>query len=85
MKFFPAGASGGAAAVSALAAPFAGVAWVPTGGIGPDDLREYLDLPGVVAVGGSWMTPRDAIAARDVGRMTRLTAEAVALATGSAR
>ncbi len=84
VKFFPAGASGGPGAVTALAAPFPGVTWVPTGGIGPANLRAYLDLPTVVAVGGSWMAPRDAVAARDVDRMTRLTAQAVALAQGAA-
>lgn len=80
VKFFPAGTSGGAPAITALAAPFGGVRFVPTGGIGPANLGDYLDIPAVAAVGGSWMVPRDRIAAGDVETITRLTAEAVALA-----
>lgn len=80
VKFFPAGTSGGAAAVAALAAPFAGLRFVPTGGIGPATLLEYLALPAVAAVGGSWMVPRDRIAAGDFAAVTRATADAVALA-----
>ena len=79
VKFFPAETSGGAAAVKALAAPFGGVRFVPTGGIGPKNLHEYLSIPAVHAVGGSWMVPRDVIAAGDFGEVQRLTAEAVAL------
>ena len=80
VKFFPAGTSGGAAAIAALAAPFAGVRFVPTGGVGPTNLHEYLALPSVVAVGGSWMVARDRIAAGDFAGITQLTAAAVALA-----
>ncbi len=80
LKFFPAGTSGGAAAIKALAAPFGQVRFVPTGGIGPANLAEYLELPCVAAVGGSWMVPRDLIAARDVAGIRALTADAVALA-----
>lgn len=79
VKFFPAGTSGGAAAVAALAAPFGGVSFVPTGGIGPTNLHEYLALPSVAAVGGSWMVPRATVRAGDFAEITRLTAEAVAL------
>ena len=80
VKIFPAGTSGGAAAIAALAAPFAGVRFVPTGGVGPANLHEYLALPSVVAVGGSWMVARDRIAAGDFAGITQLTAAAVALA-----
>ncbi|WP_062077180.1 bifunctional 4-hydroxy-2-oxoglutarate aldolase/2-dehydro-3-deoxy-phosphogluconate aldolase [Demequina globuliformis] len=80
VKFFPAETSGGAAAVKALAAPFKDVRFVPTGGIGPKNLHEYLSIPAVHAVGGSWMVPRDLIAAGDFDEVQRLTAEAVALA-----
>ena len=80
VKFFPAGTSGGPAAVAALAAPFAGVTFVPTGGIGPEDLADYLRLPVVVAVGGSWMVPRDRLRAGDMTGIRRLTADAVARA-----
>jgi 2-dehydro-3-deoxyphosphogluconate aldolase/(4S)-4-hydroxy-2-oxoglutarate aldolase len=74
VKFFPAAASGGVAALRALAAPFRshGVAFMPTGGIGEDTLGDYLSVPEVAAVGGSWLAPAadvdggrgDAIAAR---------------------
>lgn len=80
VKFFPAGTSGGAPAIAALAAPFAGVRFVPTGGVGPGNLHDYLAIPAVAAVGGSWMVPRDRIAAGDLDTVRRLTAEAVALA-----
>jgi 2-dehydro-3-deoxyphosphogluconate aldolase/(4S)-4-hydroxy-2-oxoglutarate aldolase len=83
VKFFPAGTSGGAPAIAALAAPFGGVRFIPTGGIGPANLHEYLDIDAVVAVGGSWMVPRDRIRAGDVETIRRLTAEAVALVRSS--
>jgi 2-dehydro-3-deoxyphosphogluconate aldolase/(4S)-4-hydroxy-2-oxoglutarate aldolase len=79
VKFFPAGTSGGAPAIAALAAPFGGIGFVPTGGIGPANLHEYLALDAVVAVGGSWMVPRDRIRAGDFEGVQRLTADAVAL------
>ncbi|MGY1632453.1 bifunctional 4-hydroxy-2-oxoglutarate aldolase/2-dehydro-3-deoxy-phosphogluconate aldolase [Geodermatophilus sp. SYSU D01186] len=79
VKFFPAGTSGGPAAIRALAAPFGGVRFVPTGGVGPADVGDYLAVDAVLAVGGSWMVPRDRVAAGDVGTVRRLTAEAVAL------
>lgn len=81
VKFFPAGTSGGAPAIAAMSAPFSGVRFVPTGGIGPANLHEYLALPAVVAVGGSWMVPRAMVAAGDFAQITRLTADAVALLT----
>jgi 2-dehydro-3-deoxyphosphogluconate aldolase/(4S)-4-hydroxy-2-oxoglutarate aldolase len=79
VKFFPAGTSGGPAAIRALAAPFGGVRFVPTGGVGPADVGDYLAVDAVLAVGGSWMVPRDRVAAGDVEAVRRLTAEAVAL------
>jgi 2-dehydro-3-deoxyphosphogluconate aldolase/(4S)-4-hydroxy-2-oxoglutarate aldolase len=80
VKFFPAGTSGGPAAIKALAGPFGGVRFVPTGGIGPKNLAEYLAVPTVAAVGGSWMVPRDLINAGDLAGITALTAQAVAAA-----
>jgi 2-dehydro-3-deoxyphosphogluconate aldolase/(4S)-4-hydroxy-2-oxoglutarate aldolase len=80
VKFFPAGTSGGARAIAALAAPFAGVRFVPTGGVGPANLAEYLALPCVAAVGGSWMVPRDRVRGGDFESVRVLTAQAVALA-----
>ncbi len=81
VKFFPAGTSGGAPAIAALAAPFGGVRFVPTGGVGPKNLGDYLALPSVAAVGGSWMVPRDLVRAGDVDGVRRLVADAVALAS----
>jgi 2-dehydro-3-deoxyphosphogluconate aldolase / (4S)-4-hydroxy-2-oxoglutarate aldolase len=81
VKFFPAGTSGGAPAIAALAAPFGGVSFVPTGGIGPKNLHEYLAIPAVAAVGGSWMVPRDRVRSGDFEGIRTLTTEAVALLT----
>lgn len=80
VKFFPAGTSGGPAAIKALAAPFAGLKFVPTGGVGPDNLAEYLALPSVLAAGGSWMVPRDTVADGAFDEITALTLQAVELA-----
>lgn len=81
VKFFPAGTSGGVRAIAALAAPFAGVRFVPTGGVNLDNLVEYLDLSCVAAVGGSWMVPRDRVRGGDFATVTKLTEQAVACAT----
>lgn len=80
VKFFPAETAGGAPAIAALAAPFPGMRFVPTGGIGPKNLHEYLAIPAVAAVGGSWMVPRDHIRNGRFDDIRRLTAEAVAQA-----
>jgi 2-dehydro-3-deoxyphosphogluconate aldolase/(4S)-4-hydroxy-2-oxoglutarate aldolase len=61
LKFFPAGTSGGAAAIKAFSGPFADIQFVPTGGIKPDNAHEYLSLSNVRAVGGTWLTPSEAI------------------------
>ena len=79
VKFFPAGTCGGAAAIKALAAPFGGVSFVPTGGVGPNNLAEYLSIQAVAAVGGSWMVPRDLVKSGDFAGIRRLTADAVAV------
>jgi len=79
VKFFPAGTSGGAAAISALAAPFGGVSFVPTGGVGPKNLAEYLSIQAVAAVGGSWMVPRDLVKSGDFAGIQALSADAVAM------
>ncbi len=80
VKFFPNCTSGGAPAIKALAAPFGGVSFVPTGGVGPANPHEYLAIPAVAAVGGSWMVPKNLVNSGDFAEITRLTAEAVALA-----
>ncbi|WP_324650299.1 bifunctional 4-hydroxy-2-oxoglutarate aldolase/2-dehydro-3-deoxy-phosphogluconate aldolase [Georgenia sp. H159] len=79
VKFFPAETSGGAAAIKALSAPFGDVRFVPTGGIGATNLAEYLSLPSVAAVGGSWMVPRGAIAEGRFDDVAAMVADAVAL------
>ncbi|EHQ56628.1 Entner-Doudoroff aldolase [gamma proteobacterium HIMB55] len=61
LKFFPAGTSGGAAAIKAFSGPFADIQFVPTGGIKPENAHEYLSLSNVRAVGGTWLTPTDLI------------------------
>lgn len=77
LKFFPAGSSGGVSALSALSAPFGQVSFVPTGGIDAASAPDYLALPSVLAVGGSWMVPRAAMAAGDFGLIADLVAASV--------
>lgn len=79
MKFFPAEASGGTAYLSSLASPLAAARFCPTGGITAASAPGYLALPNVGCVGGSWLTPRDALAAGDWGRVEQLAREAAAL------
>jgi 2-dehydro-3-deoxyphosphogluconate aldolase/(4S)-4-hydroxy-2-oxoglutarate aldolase len=77
VKYFPASTSGGPAAIRALAAPFAGVSFVPTGGISANDAADYLAIPAVSAVGGSWMVPRDALQRGDGETIRQHVADAV--------
>lgn len=77
VKFFPASVYGGAKAIKALAAPFVGLSFVPTGGVSASNLAEYLSLPCVPAVGGSWMVPADRVDAGDFEAITELSAAAV--------
>ncbi|MBE02807.1 bifunctional 4-hydroxy-2-oxoglutarate aldolase/2-dehydro-3-deoxy-phosphogluconate aldolase [Marinobacter lutaoensis] len=71
-KFFPAEVAGGTAALKAMAGPFPDVAFCPTGGIGPANAGDYLALANVRAVGGSWLTPADAVAAGDWQKIREL-------------
>lgn len=80
VKFFPAGTNGGAKAIKALSAPFVDVTFVPTGGVSPDNLADYLAVPSVRAVGGSWMVPGKLIAAGEFDTIVEKTANAVKLA-----
>lgn len=82
LKFFPAEAAGGTALLKSLYGPFAQAAFCPTGGIGLHNAASYLQLPNVLCVGGSWLTPADAVAARDWDTVTRLAAEAATLGDG---
>lgn len=75
-KFFPASAVGGTGLLKALAGPFPQARFCPTGGISPESLRSYLDLPNVLCVGGSWLTPAALIASRDWERIEALAAQA---------
>lgn len=78
-KFFPADRAGGPGWLKAVAAPLAGLRYCPTGGIGPDNAADYLALPNVVCVGGSWVAPRQAIASGNWLQIERLAAAAAAL------
>ncbi|GHE77817.1 ketohydroxyglutarate aldolase [Streptomyces spiralis] len=82
MKFFPAQAAGGTGYLKSLAGPLPQARFCPTGGIGPDIAPAYLALPNVGCVGGSWMVPADAVAARDWSRIEGLAREAAALSAG---
>ncbi|AYY83049.1 MULTISPECIES: bifunctional 4-hydroxy-2-oxoglutarate aldolase/2-dehydro-3-deoxy-phosphogluconate aldolase [Proteus] len=77
-KFFPAEANGGVKALKAIAGPFSKVRFCPTGGISPDNYRNYLALESVLCIGGSWLVPNDAVKAGDFQRITELAKEAVA-------
>lgn len=79
MKFFPAEAAGGAAYLRAVGGPLPQARFCPTGGITPVSAPGYLALPNVGCVGGSWLTPADAVAAGDWERISKLAAEAAAL------
>ncbi|GAB2772198.1 bifunctional 4-hydroxy-2-oxoglutarate aldolase/2-dehydro-3-deoxy-phosphogluconate aldolase [Nocardioides salsibiostraticola] len=79
MKFFPAEASGGTAYLSSISSPVAAARFCPTGGISLASAPDYLALPNVGCVGGSWITPADALAAGDWARVEQLAAEAAAL------
>lgn len=78
-KFFPAETSGGAPAVKAFGGPFARVRFCPTGGITTKNAADYLGLPNVVCVGGSWLAPADAVEAGDWARIEGLAREAAGL------
>jgi 2-dehydro-3-deoxyphosphogluconate aldolase/(4S)-4-hydroxy-2-oxoglutarate aldolase len=79
LKFFPATQAGGIPMLKALAGPFPDVAFCPTGGITPETAPQFLALPNVKVCGGSWLTPADAVAAGDWGRITALAKTASAL------
>lgn len=85
LKFFPAEAAGGVGALKALAGPYAhtGVKFTPTGGISSDNLQDYLKLPVVAAIGGSWMVGKDLIVGGKWGEITRITRHALELAASA--
>ena len=79
MKLFPAEVVGGKAMLKALYGPFADVRFCPTGGISLETAPEYLALPNVLCVGGSWLTPKAAVQNKDWAAITKLAKEASAL------
>ena len=79
LKFFPAEAAGGAAYLKSIYGPLPGLRFCPTGGITVDSAPNYLALPNVGCVGGSWLTPKDALAAGDWSRVEVLAAAAARL------
>ena len=72
VKFFPAEAFGGVATLKALQGPFPTLKFVPTGGIALENMNTYLELPNVLAVGGSWMVARSLVAAKDFAQVASL-------------
>lgn len=79
MKFFPAMQAGGSAMLKAWAGPFSQVRFCPTGGVTPANASEFLSLPNVMCVGGSWLTPPELVAAGDWDRVTELARQACLL------
>jgi len=78
-KFFPAAAAGGIPMLKSLAGPFPQARFCPTGGISQETAHSYLELPNVLCVGGSWLTPADALTTHDWDRIQRLDAKAATL------
>ena len=80
LKFFPAEAAGGVTMLKALEGPYShtGVKFLPTGGIGLNNMRTYLERPSVAAIGGSWIVEKKMIMAKDWGAIEQLTREALA-------
>ncbi len=78
-KFFPAEAAGGARALASIGAPIPQVRFCPTGGIGPKNVADYLRLPNLLCVGGSWVAPKDLVASGDWDAIEALARTASAL------
>ena len=79
LKFFPAEAAGGVKTLKAVGGPYGDVKFIPTGGISPNNLRDYLSLPSVLACGGSWLVKKPLISGGEFETITRLAKEAVAI------
>lgn len=77
VKFFPAEPAGGLNMIKALAAPYVGVKFMPTGGINAKNVRDYLSYDRIIACGGSWMVKNDLVKAGDFEKITEMTKEAV--------
>ena len=85
VKFFPAGLLGGPAAIRALSAPFTRMAFMPSGGVNADTMADYLAVPSVPAVSGSWMVDPALLRAKDWDEVTARSAAAVGTARGEDR
>jgi 2-dehydro-3-deoxyphosphogluconate aldolase/(4S)-4-hydroxy-2-oxoglutarate aldolase len=81
MKFFPASVAGGPAYLKALASPLASAMFCPTGGITEDTAKDWLSLPNVLCVGGSWVAPTNVIKAQDFAAITAKAKACAGLAT----
>jgi len=79
LKFFPAEQAGGVAFLKALASPFAGIRFCPTGSVSAKNVADYLALPNVICVGGSWVAPDDLVKAGDWSAIEALAAQAASL------
>jgi 2-dehydro-3-deoxyphosphogluconate aldolase/(4S)-4-hydroxy-2-oxoglutarate aldolase len=79
IKFFPAEAAGGVKLLKSLSSPLPGAVFCPTGGVTIESAPQYLALPNVICVGGTWVCPRDAIKSGDWGMIERLAREAAGL------
>ena len=82
MKFFPAEAAGGIPMLKSIGAPIPQISFCPTGGVSQKNVKEYYNLSNVTCVGGSWMCAASLVDAEDWDEITRLSIEAIALATG---
>jgi len=82
VKFFPAGALGGVPFLKAISAPYGGIRFIPTGGVDPSNLSEYLSFNRVHAVGGTWIAKEATISAGNFGEITQLAQEAISLSLG---
>ena len=85
LKFFPAEAMGGLRYLENVASPYRHleVRYVPLGGVGPGNLVSYISSPDVLAVGGSWLAPRDLVEKEDWGAIEQLARQAVELVKGA--
>ncbi|ACE61727.1 2-dehydro-3-deoxy-phosphogluconate aldolase [Actinobacillus pleuropneumoniae serovar 13 str. N273] len=79
VKFFPAEASGGVKMIKALLGPYSNLQIMPTGGISPSNIKDYLAIPNIVACGGSWFVEKSLIQAKNWDEIGRLVREAIAL------
>jgi len=82
VKYFPAEASGGLSLLKSMSAPYAGIKFIPTGGINQDNLCSYLSNNKVLACGGSWMVKADLISSGNFTEITRITKEAISIMLG---